>query len=110
MYAMSPYLDVIETLSVIMAAGVAIWNLNTWRREIIGQKRAELVESTLTLFYEARDIIRAVRSPTGFAEERKTRPRTEDDATDERRYLDSVYVPINRLNRENSFFAQIKFF
>lgn len=61
------FLDCLESLSVITAAGVAVYGIGTWKRERIGTRRIDLAEQTLGLFYEAREVINGARSALGHA-------------------------------------------
>ena len=70
MEILSATLDVLESLALIIAAVIAAFGINAWRREHVGKKRAELAEETLALFYEAQDVINAARrSQFGYANE-----------------------------------------
>jgi len=61
------FLDCLDSVAVIIASVVAIWGINTWKREHVGRRRIDLAEETLALFYEARDVINATRSAIGQA-------------------------------------------
>jgi len=54
-------LELARTAATLIAALVAIWGINTWRRQLVGTKRYELAEQTLALFYEAQEVIREMR-------------------------------------------------
>ena len=58
--------NILESISLIIAAWAVIIGVNAWRREYIGKRRLELAEEVLSLFYEARDIIRYIRNPFGY--------------------------------------------
>jgi len=45
------WLEIINPISIIVAAGVAVYGVNAWRREHVGKRRRELAEDTLALFY-----------------------------------------------------------
>ena len=101
-------LNVLQAGAVVAAAIIASNALNTWRREMIGRKKADLAEQTLAAFYEARDIIRAARHPGSFDHEGKSRQPMEGEAESEARYRNSVYVPVERLLSQNEFFARLE--
>ena len=101
------FLQILQAGSIIGAAGTAIWGINAWRRETVGRRKIELAEETLANFYEARRIMRSVRSTAGFGGEGQSRPREDDEDPDDARYFDGVYVPIERLQKHSEFFARI---
>lgn len=55
---------VIQAVAIASASVVGIRGLNTWQREMVARRRADLAEHTLTLFYRARDTIAYIRMPT----------------------------------------------
>jgi len=48
---------VLKELSLLIGIWVAIYGIDSWRREHKGKRQLELAEETLALFYEARDVI-----------------------------------------------------
>ena len=69
--------DILKSISIIIASGVAIYGINSWRREIKWKRKYELAEETLSLFYEVQDAISIIRSPFVSVSEGKTRKRQE---------------------------------
>jgi len=55
--------SILASVATIVAAFVAIWGINSWRREHIGKRRAELAEEMLVRVLEARDAIKYIRNP-----------------------------------------------
>lgn len=55
--------DVIVAIATVLAASVAIYGLNSWRRETQGKARFEAARAFLLAGYRARDEIRRCRSP-----------------------------------------------
>jgi hypothetical protein len=72
-----------------LSLGAAVWAFNNWRRERIGGRKIEVAEEALTLMYEARDVITAVRSP--FI--RYTLEDVEKVAREKIRCERSIYLP-----------------
>ena len=101
-------LQILQAGSIIGAGLVAIWGISAWRREMIGRKKADLAESTLAAFYEARDIFLRARFPGSFGGEGQSRESTHWETEKEKPHLDSVYVPAERLLKRNDFFAQLE--
>lgn len=55
-------LEIIESISLIIASITAIIGISAWRRELKGKKEYDLAEEALYLFYESRDRIRIIRN------------------------------------------------
>ena len=53
----------LRDISLLIGIWVAIYGIDSWRREHKGKREIELAEEVLALFYEARDTIRYIRSP-----------------------------------------------
>lgn len=97
--------------ATVVAAGavyVAWQGLSTWRKEVIGRKKAELAEEFLAGAYEAKDKLASIRSGMCFPDsESSARPRTDSETKEENRRLDSKYVPIARILKASSFFSEL---
>lgn len=63
------FLKFLSAGATIFAAVVAIYGINSWRREFKGKRNIELAEEVLELFYKAEDAITAIRSPLGYTSE-----------------------------------------
>ena len=100
-------LSIIESIAIIIAAGVAIYSINTWRKEVIGKRRIELAEEVLDLFRQARDKINFMRSPLAFGEEGKSRIPEDDETEEQKKIRDSAYIPIERYNKNIELFAKL---
>lgn len=98
----------IAALSVAVAAISVVLGVFAWRREFIGKRRIELTESVLARFYEAADVIRAIRSPLSREDEGSSRKRSEGETAQETRMLDQAYVVFERYQSRQSLFAQIR--
>ena len=88
--------------------GIARAGLDTWRRETIGKRKAELAEAVLADFYEARDIIDHAREPFGADGEGRTRERGEGETEQDSNTLDSYFRHVERLNNRSEFFAKLR--
>ncbi|ASI69147.1 hypothetical protein BA022_11760 [Diaphorobacter nitroreducens] len=92
------WLDLLQQVSLLIAIWVAIYGIDSWRREHTGKRQIELAEDALALFYEAADAIRHIRHPASFGHELKDieRGETESDADyDARRNASIVFVRYN---------------
>ena len=58
-----------KQLSILVGIGVALYGIDSWRREHSGKRRLELAEDALALFYEAADAIKHIRHPASFGSE-----------------------------------------
>jgi len=99
--------DIAQSASVILASLFAIYGIDAWRREFIGKRRMELAEEVLALFYQARDVIRAIRSPFGYVGEGGTRKTASDERPEDKEALDQAFVLVERYNRNIEPFSRI---
>jgi len=96
---------------VALAAALASWqgikSLSIWRREEAERRRMELAEVALSEFYEARDIFKWVRTPSGEGEA-AAQP-TADHAETRTQAQRDVYYPIlKRLADDGDFFGRMQ--
>lgn len=92
------WLDFLKQLSVLIGIWVAIYGIDSWRREHTGKRQIELAEDTLALFYEAAEAIRHIRHPASLGRELKDIERQEhetDASYEARRNASIVYVRYN---------------
>ncbi|GAB5465302.1 MAG: hypothetical protein Kapaf2KO_07380 [Candidatus Kapaibacteriales bacterium] len=101
-------LDIIKSLGIIIASGVAIWGINSWRREAKWKRKYELAEEVLANFYEAFQAIRLIRSPFGYSNEGKSRPKHEDETEENSRIYDSAYVVRERYSRNKESLEKLQ--
>ena len=64
------WLDGLQQVSLLVGIWVAIYGIDSWRREHTGKRQIELAEDALALFYEAADAIQNIRHPASFGHER----------------------------------------
>ena len=84
---------------------VAFRGLRAWRHEMIGRRKAEIAEEVLADFYRERDMIASLRSPLAFTHEKASRVRDPDESENLSKRLDTVYVSLDRLKKEEAFLA-----
>ena len=97
--------NAVASLAGLVAAIAAIRGVSTWRSEMVGRRRAELAEETLTRFYEGRDYLAWTRHPFAFAGEGQTRETPADETESERRDRYVYYVPVERITKKAEFWA-----
>lgn len=99
--------EILQTISVVVAALAVALSVTAWRRTELGKRRIELAEETLALFYEARGAIRMIRSPFGTVGEGKTRKRGEGEREEEAELRDRAYVAFERHQKKEELFARL---
>lgn len=100
-------LEIISTVAIVIASVVAILGINAWRKEFHGKRKIELAEEVLTLFYEARDAISAIRSPFGFQGEGSTRKPQEAETQQEKQARDRAYIVYERFDKRKEVFNKL---
>jgi hypothetical protein len=99
--------NILESISVIIAAWTVIIGISAWRREFIGKRRIELAEDALTLFYQAQDVIDAIRNPFASADEGTTREPSKNETPEEKEIYDRAYVVNERFNKNIELFNKL---
>ena len=100
---MNTLLDAAQSFAIIAAALVALYSINAWRRESRWRRKQELAEEALTLFYEARAAIGAIRSPLEREGEGQSRESNPGGTPQEKELLDSAFVAIERRKQTRVF-------
>jgi len=101
-------MDILQSISIIIAASFAIYSVNAWRRELKGQRELDVAEQALSLIYECRDNLRMIRSPLGYVSEGTTRKRRNNETEEESKVLDNAYVLIERYERIKDSFIKLQ--
>lgn len=99
--------EAITAASAAVTAGSVVWGISAWRREYVGKRRIELAETVLALFYEAEDVIKAIRSPFAYGGEGKSRKRSKNETEEQSEILDNAYVAIERYQSREKLFAEL---
>ncbi|MGA2404248.1 MAG: hypothetical protein ABSG91_21505 [Syntrophobacteraceae bacterium] len=103
-------MDVLETvrdLSILGTALIAIYGIDSWRRESITRKKTELAEAALALFYEAEDAIRMIRYPGSYGSEGSTRKPGPNENLRQKEARDTAHVLIERYLNCKKLFNRI---
>ena len=98
---MEIYLDFLKSLGVIIASCVAIWGINSWRREAKWKRKYELAEEVLALLYESHQAIRTIRFPISYSNEGKTRDRKDSETQKESEIYDRAFIARERFNNND---------
>ena len=105
---MNNLLEIIKSVGIISASGVAIWGINSWRREAKWKRKYELAEDVLASFYEAHQVIQIIRSSIGSTNEGKSRPKNEKETIQESQIYDQAYVCRERFERNRKSFDKLQ--
>ena len=100
---------VVQSVAITAAAVAAFFALNTWRKQLVGQRKVELAEQVLVKLYMARDAIKWARSSIGWVGEGASRPKDpgEEDSPEKKKWLDGLFAPAERLNNQSELFSDI---
>ena len=93
--------------AAFIASIAALKGINAWKREFQGKKKIELAEEALTLFYEARDAIRRIRSPFGNSDEGRTKIPEDQQSEYLGKNVPHVFVVLERFEKEEHIFNKI---
>lgn len=99
--------DVVQTVSIIIGIWVAIYGIDSWRREHRGKRQIELAEDTLSLFYEAKDALAYIRSPMSFSSETEEIERGENETEDQFEARKKASIVFVRFNNKSELFNKI---
>ncbi len=101
------WLQFFRDISILIGTWIAIYGINSWRREHTGKRRLELAEDTLALFYEARDAISHMRSPFSFASESEGIEQGEHESPKSWEARKNASVILKRYNQHQELFNKI---
>ena len=104
----SNIMDILESISIIIAAIFAIYSVNAWRKELKGQRELDVAEQALSLIYECRDNLSMIRRPLGYVGEGTTRKRRDNETEEESKVFDNAYVLIERYERVKGSFIKLQ--
>ncbi|WP_143083926.1 hypothetical protein [Flexibacter flexilis] len=101
------YFDIVESVGVIVTSIVAIWGIDSWRREAKWKRRYELSEEVLYLFYSSAESIKRIRSPYSSINEGSTREKAPNEREEITELLNRAYVVYERYEKEKDVFIQL---
>lgn len=101
-------IEIIKAIPVFIASGVALYGINSWRREAKWKVKYSLAEEVLTLAYEIRDAIRAMRSPVSYQGEGSTRRKADDEYFDDTQLMNRAYIPRERFETYRDSFNKFQ--
>jgi hypothetical protein len=104
----SEIFEIIKLISIVIASGVAIYGINSWRREYVWKGRYELAEQVLSLFYECSDVIKDMRRPLSFSGEGSSREKKEGESKKEQKIWDYANIPYERYKPYQEKFSTLQ--
>jgi hypothetical protein len=105
--ALLKYSPMVEALAGVATVCLAVVALLAWRRQVIGQRKIQVAESTLLATYKVRDAMAYIRNSGAFlgASSRKRQPGESDSLS---RLKDSYFVPLERMQNASADFAEFE--
>lgn len=100
-------MELINSISLFIGIWVAIYGIESWRREYKGKKEIDLAEETLSLFYEAKDVIAYIRHPFSNAHETEDIERINGESEAEYNARKNASVVFKRYNMHIELFNKI---
>ena len=98
---------ILRDISLFIGIWVAIYGIDSWRREHTGKRQIELAEDTLALFYEAVDVIHYLRHPFSFDSETEDIERVDSESEDAYQARKNASVLLKRYNEHQELFGRI---
>lgn len=103
----SDIINLISSISVVIASIIGIWGINTWRKEIPFRRKYELAEKVLANAYEAVEVINIIRFPAGTISEGETREPNERETLHQTKILNKLYVVKERFFKNNDSYKRL---
>ena len=88
----------LKEISLLIGIWVAIYGIDSWRREHKGKRQIELAEETLALFYEARDVIAYIRNIVSYGSETENIVRGEGEPEEKYEARKQASIVFKRYN------------
>ncbi len=101
------WIELLKQLSILIGVWVAIYGIDSWRREHTGKRQIELAEDTLALFYEAIDAIKHIRQPFSFYDETESITRAEGESDASWTARKNASVALVRYNNHHELFSKL---
>jgi len=101
------WIDYLNRLSTLIAVLLAIYGIDSWRREHSGKRQIELAEDALALFYEASDVIKHLRHPFSFSSETESIERGKSESDSEFQARKNASVVFKRYNDHQELFNKL---
>ncbi|WP_417371452.1 hypothetical protein [Gelidibacter japonicus] len=103
----SGILDILQSVGLIIASAMAIWGINSWRREARWKRKYELAEEVLACIYESYQAIKTIRNPIGYTGEGSSREKADNETPEETKIYNQAYVVQERYNQNKKPFEKL---
>lgn len=100
-------MEILNQVSILIGIWVAIYGIDSWRREHTGKRQIELAEDALALFYEASDAIKHLRHPLSFSSETESIERGKSESDSEFQARKNASVVFKRYNEHHELFNKL---
>lgn len=97
----------IREISLLIGILIAIYSIDSWRREHTGKRRIELAEETLASFYQARDAISHIRYPGASESETADLKRGESESDNDFEARKRASIAFSRYNKYQELFSRL---
>ncbi|WP_010605909.1 hypothetical protein [Pseudoalteromonas maricaloris] len=101
------YLLHIKEISLLIGIWVAIYGIDSWRREHKGKREIELAEDCLSLFYEAVDAVKQIRHPVSHPSETQDIERGKHESDAQFQARKDASVVYHRFNQHQELFNKV---
>ena len=98
---------ILKEISLLIGIWVAIYGIDSWRREHKGKRQMELAEETLALFYEASDVIAYIRNILSYGSETESIARGENETEERYEARKQASIVFKRYNENQELFNKI---
>ena len=103
----STILILVQTIAGVIIALVALFAINTWRKEIRGKKEFDVAYELLSSIYHFRDAISQIRDPFYAVNEGETRKRFDWESAKDNEIYDRASVVLKRYRLNSALFNNI---
>ena len=101
------WIEIGKQISIFLGIGVALYGIDSWRREHTGKRRIELAEDALALFYEAMDAIKYMRHPASFSSETDDIEKDKGETENQYQARKNASVVFKRYNDHQEIFNKL---
>jgi len=101
------WIEVIKQISILLGIFVAIYGIDSWRREHTGKRKIELAEDVLALFYEASDAIRHMRHPASYSSETEDVEKSPNETASQYQARKNASIVFSRYNTHKELFNKL---
>jgi len=101
------WIELLKEISILVGIWIAIYGIDSWRREHKGKRQIELAEDTLALFYESADAIKHIRHPFSFLSETEDIERTAGESEREWHARKRASIVFRRYNDHQELFNRL---